>query len=158
MREPFRTSDGMRYRLLRAAVHDQRWLDELRRSVYRDLAIATFGRWDEARHLRDARECWDRGQVSIIEVGGERVGMIQILDQTDFVEIAELQIQPSHQYRGIAGRILGDIVNQAHKRGKSVQLSVALKNDRAYEFFTRYGFQEAASSETHHRLRSDPPS
>lgn len=156
MRQPFRTSNGMRYRLIRAAVNDQRWLDRLRRSVYRELFIATFGRWDEARHVRHTSECWDRGHISIIEVYGERVGMIQILDQTGFVEIGELQIQPSHQNQGIGSRILSDVVNQAHKRGKTVKLSVALKNERAYEFYQRCGFQQVAQTETHNQLQCEP--
>ncbi len=146
----------MRYRLVRAVVRDQRWLDQLRRSVYRELFIASLGSWDEARHVSDTSECWDRGHISIIEVDGARVGMIQILDQTGFVEIGELQIQPSHQNRGIGSRILSDIVNQAHKRGKRVTLSVALNNERAYEFYRRCGFQHVAQTETHNQLQCEP--
>jgi ribosomal protein S18 acetylase RimI-like enzyme len=156
MRQPFRISNGMRYRLVRAVVRDQRWLDQLRRSVYRDLVIATFGSWDEARHVRHTSECWDRGHISIIEVDGERVGMIQILDQTGFVEIGEMEIQPSHQNRGIGSRILSDVVNQAHKRGKRVTLSVAINNERAYDFYRRCGFQTVAQTDTHHRLQCEP--
>jgi len=146
----------MRYRLIRAVVRDQRWLDQLRRSVYRDLFMASFGRWDEARHVRDTNECWDRGEVSLIEADGARVGMIQILDQTGFVEIGELQIHPAHQGRGIGSRILSDVVDQAHKRGKTVVLSVALHNERAHEFFRRCGFQHVEQTETHHRLQCEP--
>ena len=156
MRQPFRTSNGLRYRLVRAVARDQRWLDQLRRSVYRDLFIAIFGSWDEEHHVRHTNECWDRGHISIIEVAGERVGMIQILDQPGSVEIGEMQIQPSHQSRGIGSRILSDIVNQTHKRGKSVRLSVALKNERAYEFYRRCGFQEMAQTETHTQLQCEP--
>jgi len=156
MRQPFRTSSGLRYRLLRTKAHDQRWLDQLRRHVYQELFVATFGSWDESRHVRHASECWDRGHVSIIEVDGERVGMVQMFDQTGFVEIGELQIQPAYQSRGIGGRILSDIVNQAHKRGKSVKLSVALKNYRAHEFYQRYGFRQVAQTETHNQLECQP--
>jgi len=146
----------MRYRLVRAVANDQRWLDQLRRSVYRDLFIATFGSWDEARHVRHTTECWELGQISIIEVFGERVGMIQILDQTGFVEIGELQIQPSHQNQGIGSRILSDVVNQAHKRGKNVTLSVALKNERAAEFYRRCGFTHVEQTDTHNKLQCEP--
>ena len=156
MRQPFRISNGLRYRLLRVAANDQRWLDQLRRSVFRELAVATYGSWDEARHVRETTECWDRGDISVIEADGARVGMIQMLDQTGFVEIVELQIQPSHQNRGIGSRILSDIVDQAHKRGKTVKLSVALKNERANEFFQRCGFQHVAQTETHHQLQCEP--
>lgn len=156
MRTPFRTVDGMRYRLLQAAANDQRWLDQLRRSVYRELFVAAYGSWDEERHVRHVNECWGRGHISIIEVGGERVGMVQLLDQTGFLEIGELQIQPSHQNRGIGSRILSDIVDQAHKRGKSVKLSVALKNERANDFYQRCGFRHVSQTETHNELQCAP--
>ena len=156
MRQPFRISNGLRYRLIRAVSRDQRWLDQLRRSVYRELFIAAFGSWDEPRHARHTSECWERGGISLIEADGERVGMIQILDQTGCVEIGELQIQPSHQNRGIGSRILSDVVDQAHKRGKSVKLLVALTNERAYDFYRRCGFQQVAQTETHHQLQCEP--
>jgi len=156
MRQPFRTSSGMRYRLIRAVANDERWLDQLRRSVYRELFVATFGSWDEARHLRHTRECWDRGYISIIEVEGQRVGMVQLLDQTGFVEIGEIEIQPSHQNRGIGGRIVSDIVDQAHKRGKVVKVSVALKDERAYWFYQRHGFRPVGQTETHRQLQCEP--
>jgi GNAT superfamily N-acetyltransferase len=146
----------MRYRLLRSAAHDQRWLDRLRRSVYRDLVIATYGRWDEARHLRDTSECWARGDISIIEADGARVGMLQMFDQTGVVEIAEIQVQLSHQNRGIASRILADIIDQTHKRGKTVVLFVPLHNERAYDFGLHRGFSQASQTETHRRLECKP--
>lgn len=146
----------MQYRLIRAKPGDQRWLDQLRRTVYRELFIDTFGSWDEARHVRHTTECWDRGQISIIQVDGERVGMIQILDQPPFIEIGELQIQPSYQGLGIGGRILGDVVQQAHKRGKTVTLSVALKNERAMGFYRRCGFTQVGQDETHNKLQYAP--
>jgi ribosomal protein S18 acetylase RimI-like enzyme len=147
----------MQYRLIRAAARDQRWLDQLRRSVYRDLFIATFGSWDEARHVRHTNECWDRGQISIVQVDGERVGMIQLLDKPELIEIAELQIQPSHQGRGIGSRIVSDVIARAHKRGKIVALSVALKNERAAEFYRRCGFKQVGQTETHIRLQCERP-
>ena len=156
MRQPFRISSGMRYRLLRTTANDQRWLDQLRRHVYQELFVATFGNWDEERHVRQTSECWDRGHISIIEVEGERVGMVQMFDRTGFVEIGELQIQPAYQNRGIGGRVLSDIVNQAHKRGKSVKLSVALKNDRASQFYQRHGFRQVAQTETHNQFECQP--
>ena len=156
MRHPFRTTNGMGYRLLRAVARDQRWLDQLRRTAYRELFIATFGKWDERRHARHTRECWDRGHISIIQVDGERVGMIQILDQPYSVEIGEIQIQPSYQRRGIGSRVLSDVINQAHKRGKSLALSVALKNEPAYRFYQRHGFRQMSQTETHYQLQCDP--
>ena len=82
--------------------------------------------------------------------------MIQILDQPYSVEIGEIQIQPSYQRRGIGSRVLSDVINQAHKRGKSLALSVALKNEPAYRFYQRHGFREMSQTETHYQLQCDP--
>jgi ribosomal protein S18 acetylase RimI-like enzyme len=146
----------MRYRLLRTTDRDQRWLDQLRRSVYRELFLETFGSWDEALHVQQASECWDRGYISVIEVAGERVGMVQMFDRDGFVEVGELEIDPEHQERGIGGRVLGDIVEQAHKRGRTVIASIMRENGRGLGFLQRYGFELAEQTETHHRLRCVP--
>ena len=156
MRQPFRTSRGMRYRLLRTKTQDQRWLDQLRRSAYRELFLETFGGWDEALHVRQSTECWDRGYISVIEVAGERVGMVQMFDRDGLVEVGELEIDPEHQERGIGGRVLSDIVEQAHKRGKTVTASIMRENGRALGFLQRYGFELVEQTETHHQLRCVP--
>ena len=70
-------------------------LERLRRDVYQELYMATFGSWDEGRHVRQFGECLIRGGISIIEVYRVRVGMIQLFDQPDAVE-GEIQIQPSY--------------------------------------------------------------
>ena len=82
--------------------------------------------------------------------------MIQILDQPYSVEIGEIQIQPSYQRRGIGSRVLSDVINQAHKRGKSLALSVALKNEPAHRFYQRHGFRQMSQTETHYQLQCDP--
>jgi hypothetical protein len=87
----------MAYQLVPASIGDQPWLERLRREVYQELFIASFGGWDEARHARQFGECLNRGGISIIEVDGVRVGMIQFFDQPDAVELGEIQIEPSHQ-------------------------------------------------------------
>lgn len=92
---------AMPYRLVPAAPADQSWLEQLRRSVYQDLFIATFGGWDETRHLRHVEECWSRGHIFLIEVDAVRVGMIQLLEPTGGIEIGELHIAPSRQNEGI---------------------------------------------------------
>ena len=86
----------MGYQLVPVVPKDEAWLEQLRRSVYRELFFATWGSWDEARHLRHCAECWERGGISSVEIDSVRVGMIQLFDHPDGVEIGELQIQPSY--------------------------------------------------------------
>src|SRR5436309_8232800 len=94
--------------LVPASIEEKGWLEHLRRDVYQELFKATFGGWDEARHARQFAECWERGCISIIKVDGAPVGMIQLFEQPDAVEVGEIQIRPSHQSEGIGSRVLKD--------------------------------------------------
>jgi ribosomal protein S18 acetylase RimI-like enzyme len=145
----------MIYQLVPASVEDEAWLERLRRDVYQELFIATFGSWDEARHARQFSECLNRGGISIIEVNGARVGMIQLFDEPDAVEIGEIQIQPRHQNQGIGSRVLQDTIIRVHAQRKKVSLSIALKNQRAYQLYHRLGFQKVAQNDTHNLMVCD---
>jgi ribosomal protein S18 acetylase RimI-like enzyme len=143
------------HELIPASIADKAWLEGLRRDVYQELFEATFGGWDEARHARQFAQCWERGCISIIEVDGAGVGMIQLFEKTDAVEVGEIQIMPTRQNRGIGSRILQDIIDRAQKQGKKVILSVGLKNDRAFQLYQRLGFRTVAQSETHNHMVFD---
>src|SRR5689334_18121214 len=106
------------YLLMPASDADQEWLEQLRRAVYQELFQTTFGGWDEDRHLRHFKECWHQGSIFIIAVDGAPVGMVQLLNRLDAVEIGEIQIQPSHQNRGIGSHILRDTIARAHAMRK----------------------------------------
>jgi hypothetical protein len=68
----------MEYRLVEATASDGDWLENFHRTVYQDLFQATWGGGNEARHQRQLGERLNRGHISVIGVGGSRVGMIQV--------------------------------------------------------------------------------
>ena len=139
----------MNYRLVPATNEDQSWLEQLRRAVYRDLFFATWGDWDEARHQRHCSECWERGGIFCIEVDGSRVGMIQLFDHPETVEIGEIQISPSHQGQGVGTVLIRDTVHSAHAKGKKVSLCTGLRNRRAFTLYKRLGFRHVGRTDTH---------
>ena len=148
----------MDYRLIRATSGELEWLEQLRRIVYRELFFATWGDWDESRHLRHFAESWERGGIDVVEVDGVRVGMIQLLEHPDAIEVGEIQIQPAHQGHGIGTSLLRDTIARAHAQGKKVRLSTGLKNRRAFTLYQRLGFREVAQTDTHHHLECAPES
>lgn len=147
----------MNYRLIDVSPADEDWLESLRRRTYADLFDATWGGWDQARHARQFSECMKRGHISLIEVDGERVGMVQLLVESDAVEVAEIQIDPSHQGRGIGTNVLLDVIADARARGREVRLSVGLKNQKAIRLYERLGFVAVEQSETHCHMRYSAP-
>jgi ribosomal protein S18 acetylase RimI-like enzyme len=147
----------MHYKLVPAVADDREWLEQLRRSVYRDLFFATWGSWDEARHLRHCDECWAAGSIYAIELEGSRVGMVQLFDLPDAVEVGEIQIAPEHQNKGIGTHVLRETVARAHVEGRKVVLSTGLQNRRAFELYLRLGFHHAGRTDTHNLLEYPPP-
>ena len=146
----------MEYRLTSAVASDEHWLERLRREVYQELFQATWGGWDEARHARHFTECIKRGNISIIEVDGVRVGMIQRFNEPDTVEVGEIQIQPGDQNRGIGTCVLRDIIRNAHQQHKRVLLTVALQNEKALRLYHRLGFHQVAQTDTHYHMACEP--
>jgi ribosomal protein S18 acetylase RimI-like enzyme len=146
----------MNYKLIPAMQTDEDWLEDLRRDVYQGLFQATWGGWDEDRHKRHFAECIARGNISIIDVNGMRVGMIQLINEPDAVEICEIQVQPSHQNQGIGTTVLKDVIAEAHQLKRNVRLRVGLKNDQAYRLYERLGFRLVARTETHHHMTCEP--
>jgi ribosomal protein S18 acetylase RimI-like enzyme len=140
-----------------AAPSDESWLEALRRAVYQELFVTTFGAWDEARHARQWAECWARGHISIVEFAGEPVGMIQLYERPDAVEVGEVQVLPRFQNRGIGSQLLRDTVARAHARGERVLLAVARNNDGAYRLYLRLGFADVSQSETHNQMACHAP-
>ena len=147
----------MRYRLRDATSADRAWLEALRRSAYADLFDATWGGWDEARHSRQFSESVERGNISIIEVDGQRLGMVQLFEEAGALEVGEIQIHPRHQSRGLGTSVLLDVVSNARSRGCDVRLSVGLNNEKAIRLYARLGFFSVGRSDTHIHMKYGPP-
>ena len=136
--------------VLRPAIDaDKAWLDAVRREAYRDLFDATWGGWDEARHQRHFSEFWEAGSISIVSVDGQPVGVFQLFDSEDVVEIGEIQMLRKCQNGGIGTRILSNVVECAKRKGKRASLHLGLKNQGAFRLYERLGFEETARSDTH---------
>lgn len=139
----------MVYTLRASTAKDRVWLEALRRDAYRDLFDQTWGGWDEERHQRHFSACWERGRIQVIETDTSPVGMLQLFETDDAIEIGEIQISPSCQGQGLGTRILRDIIERAQKTSKNLTLSTGLKNTGAQNLYRKLGFEETKRTETH---------
>jgi ribosomal protein S18 acetylase RimI-like enzyme len=137
----------MEYSLRPASEADKEWLDSLRREAYRDLFDATWGGWDEARHQRHFSKTWGAGHISIILVDASPVGMLQLLKSDEEIEVAEIQVLPVRQSRGLGSRVLEDVIESARKQRKRVSLYLGLRNQGAFQLYQRLGFKEVRRSD-----------
>lgn len=127
----------------------------MRRVTYRDLVLASYGRWDEERHNRHAEKCWLDAEIDLVVVETVAVGMIQIFDRVDEIEISEIQIHPTHQNCGIGIQVVRDVVVSAQRKRKAVVLSVPLQNADAKRLYVRLGFRSVGHNHSHEHLRLD---
>lgn len=139
----------MDYSLRSANDSDKAWLEDLRRASYANLSRATWGRWDEDRHQRHFAESWHQGQIELVEIDGHPIGMIQLIESANHIEVSEIQIVPEHQCTGVGTQLLADVIDRARQRNKDVVLSTGLMNTRAARFFARLGFEETGRTDTH---------
>jgi ribosomal protein S18 acetylase RimI-like enzyme len=84
--------------------------------------------------------------------------MIQLFERPDVIEVGEIQIQPTHQGRGIGTRLLLDTIARAGAQRKKVSLATGLKNHRAFALYQRLGFRHVAQTDTHNHMESEPES
>ena len=144
------------YSLRPAVESDRAWLLDLRREVYRDLTLATFGDLDESRNRRHADKCWEQGNISIIQSGGEDIGMVQVIETAGSVSLEEIQILGAHQRKGFGSKVLMDIMDRARTELLCVKLATGIKNEDARRFYLGLGFRIVGESETHTLMEFAP--
>lgn len=147
----------MNIQLQPSTAADKPWLEKLRRAAYSDLFVATWGGWDEDRHQRHWTSCIEKNHISIIKRDDTYVGMVQVIEEEASIEVAEIQILPEFQDKGIGTLVLTDIVKDAHSNQRPVTLSVGKKNNRAIALYQRLGFELTEETNTKIYFKLSPP-
>lgn len=80
----------------------------------------------------------------VIVVSGADVGRLDVEDHGDELFLALIEITAEHRCRGIGGRVIQTLLNDAFAEGKRVRLSVLQVNTRAYQLYRRLGFTEVS--------------
>ena len=75
-----------------------------------------------------------------------RVGLLKVNETAEKTEVLQLQIGPEFQGRGLGGKILKNILDDAAQKGKIVWLSV-LKTNKAQHLYTSLGFKVVGEDE-----------
>lgn len=84
-------------------------------------------------------------KAHIILLNDEPVGLLKI-NRGNKTEVLQLQIDPTQQGKGLGKKILKDILEEASKEGKTVELSV-LKTNKAQQLYTSLGFKTVGEDE-----------
>ena len=139
------------YELRRCKPEDKAFLYHLLQATLRPY-VEQIGYWDE----RSQREQFERRFVPdwtrIIQVEGVDMGCL-VLEKGDADwHLAEIQILPTFQNRGIGTTILMELMAQAAACNVALTLQV-LKNNPARRLYERLGFEQTSRSYWHYHFR-----
>lgn len=110
--------------------------------------------WSESA-VRD--ELTGPGRHSVVAVSGaDVVGYAVTLRAHDVADLQRIAVRPDHQRRGLAHRMLEDVLAAARQEGADrVLLEVSADNAAALGFYTREGFVEIDRRRRYYRDGSD---
>lgn len=148
----------MDYQLRPAVPEDRDWIYACKAASVRPYVESIWG-WDEAFQRRDFDgDFGSIGQFRVIEAAGQPIGFLQVLEEEDCVEVAELHLAPDRRGQGIGSSILRRLLNQCRNQGRTLRLGCFKENHRAKALYQRLGFRQTAETETHYVLEAAPDS
>jgi ribosomal protein S18 acetylase RimI-like enzyme len=145
----------MRYALRLATEADYDFLYALHEATMRPTVSQIWG-WDDARQSALFRERFDPATRQVIVIDGRDVGVLEVEERPVEVFLANIEIAPEQQNRGLGAAIITDILHDAHARRLPVTLQVNRVNPARW-LYERLGFVETGRTETHYLMRADAP-
>jgi ribosomal protein S18 acetylase RimI-like enzyme len=134
---------------------DRQFLFELRRRTMGEYIERTWG-WDESWQQVDFHTRFNPTEQQVILADGEPVGFLHVERKPDRIYIADIQIEPEHQSRGIGARVIHGILAEGEKMGLPVTLQVLEVNQRAYRLYKALGFKEFEVESPYIKMRRGP--
>jgi ribosomal protein S18 acetylase RimI-like enzyme len=128
-------------------------------AAMKDLAARVWG-WEDARQEQFFADHFDPAPSGIVVVGGEDVGIVAVVWGEADAFLANIELLPSYQGRGLGAALIRHVIAEAEARGLPVRLQV-LKINPARRLYERLGFVAMGETETHDlmiRPRSADPS
>ena len=119
---------------------DFEWAFGLHRDALGEYIEQTWG-WDDATQRRMFTDRFDERPRQVIEVDGERVGVIEVDDRPDELYLAVIELAPRWQRKGLGGDILRSLIERAERSGKPLALHTLRVNTRAQTFYEREGLR-----------------
>nr|WP_241737626.1 GNAT family N-acetyltransferase [Neptunicella marina] len=104
---------------------------------------------DDEEHLKRIQVHFEH--VHLILIDEQAVGMLKYWQTDNEIKIAQLQLMPSTQGKGLGKAILQDIMQQANELNLPVRLSV-LKENPAKHLYYRLGFEQESEDQYEYYL------
>ena len=137
-----------------AAESDYAWLWALKRLTMRTYVENMWGGWDDAAQEDFFRRNFVPATVRVIVVDGRDVGLLHVEREIEALFLANLQILPEFQNRGLGSAVVRRVIEEAHAMGVgAVRLQVLKSNQPARRLYERLGFEVTQEGGMHDQMR-----
>lgn len=134
--------------LRKAGPSDSAFAYRVKRAAFKEYVEKVWG-WDEDEQRRLHAQRFGKHDFRIVNSDGTDVGIMTVAVATDCVHVHQLFLLPEHQSKGIGGKCMSLILEEARQLGLPVRLSVLKVNPRALAFYQRLGFTRTGETDTH---------
>jgi ribosomal protein S18 acetylase RimI-like enzyme len=131
---------------------DYEFVYDLNRRTMRAYVEPLWG-WDEAVQRAAFQKRFKLQGQFIIVVDGQDVGRLSIDESPERVYLAQINLLPGYQGKGIGTAVIESIKADAARAGKPVELRVLKTNPNARRLYERLGFIVFDEIDTHYWMR-----
>jgi len=136
---PGQKAEKQTIRLRRARAADRDFI----RSLYLVNArhhLSVLGPVNEEKLRARFERTYRQYQASIICLGSQEIGWLQVRDAGDPIHIGQLHLVEQHRNCGIGGKLIADILARAEHSARRVELNV-IRGNPALHLYERLGFR-----------------
>ena len=137
----------MEFTFRNAKAEDLEFLWNLHKATMKSYVDEVWG-WDEEFQREYFSNRFEPSNIELIIYESARIGAIEVRDREKELFIANLEILPRFQNRGVGSAILKRLIKDSGNRQESLTLQV-LKGNPAKRLYKRFGFKAVDSTETH---------
>ena len=143
------------YELRPARKDESAALYEIHRAALSEYVRQTWGAWDEPWQQKFWGQHWPPHRQAIV-ARGELAGYLEVEPRPESLWVANIELHPRFQSRGIGTSILRDVQARARDAGQHVTLQV-LRVNPAKRLYERLGFRTTGETETHYLMAWEAP-
>ncbi|MAG35132.1 MAG: GNAT family N-acetyltransferase [Dehalococcoidia bacterium] len=144
----------MRYELRPATADDFHFIYQVKAATLKEYVTQIWG-WDEADQRARFGASFDAAQWQVVQLDGRDIGVLCLERAKGGLFLANIEILPPYQDRGIGTRIIEGILASARRDRLPVRLQV-LKVNPARRLYERLGFGDTGATDTHYLMEWVP--
>ena len=143
----------MNFTLRPASPADYAWLWALKRLTMRSYVEEQSGSWDDEAQEAFFRRNFVPAFIRVVVVDSRDVGLLHVEPEPEMLFLANVQILPEFQNRGLGTALIRVVMAEAKAAGLGTRLQVLKSNRPARRLYERLGFAITQIGSMHDQMR-----